>query len=69
MYQSALILTLVWSYFAGLGGNTFVNVGTHEHPYGVPKASVEKYAADHGISFRQAANEIGATIAGENESR
>jgi hypothetical protein len=68
MRYSAFSLALAIAIAVGCTSDkTFVNVGTDANggQHGVPKADVDKYAADHGISFQQAAAEIGAQTAGK----
>jgi hypothetical protein len=40
---------------------TFVNIGkdANGNSHGVPKADVDKYAADHAISFQEATRQMG----------
>lgn len=59
------IIVAVWfAVQAGANSKQFVNVGTDAKgvQHGVPKATVEKRAAERGITFQQAAREIGAEI-------
>jgi hypothetical protein len=65
MWKTLAVAMFVLAQYAD--GPQFVTVWTAAdgHSRGVPKASVDKYAIEHGISFQEACRQIGLEIAAQ----